>query len=205
MNCVRQLQSSIKVRAFFAKIERIMQLQPKTGTNNQLRYQNQVPGVLYGKNLNKTFAIDYVTLEKQMRKGSFFNQLLQVTLDDQTFTVLAKDTQSHVVSDRILHLELQNVDLDQIVTVNVPVKAINTHLCDSLKRGGSIRYTKPFIKMRCKARDIPSAVLIDVASLNIGSSVSVSSINQKSCNILLDPKLTILKIVGKRVKDTETE
>jgi len=177
---------------------------------NQLRKDGFVPGVIYGVGLSEdgsglNFSISYIDLEKKMREGCFFNTLIHVELDGKKYTVLPRAAQSHVVTDRILHIELQKVEMDQQVQVNIPFLVTGTELSETIKRGAAVHLVYKGLKIRCKAGSIPKAVKLNVADLKIGGMIKIKDLKLPSeMKVLHENHLTILKITGKKSKQTES-
>lgn len=182
----------------------MLKLHSKDRTNTKLRQDNLVPGVIYAKDFNELFAIDYIQLKKTMEQGSFFSKVLEVELNGKKHRVLPRTAQAHVVNDSIIHVELQKVTDDELITASVPVLAINQDKSESIKRGATVRYAKPFVNVRCKVKDLPAAVLIDVTDMRIGHVVSVSAVHATNVTILAPAELTLIKIIGKKEKETTT-
>lgn len=166
-----------------------------------LRSQLHVPGVMYGGNGEHLFSVSYVEMEKIMRHGCFFNSLLEVELNNEKHLVVPRHAQEHVVTDRILHLEFQKVSKDQIIKVQIPVQCVGMNKSDVIKRGGKILYALKFIKIKCKADEIPLAVQLDVSELKIGQVIKIIDLKlPANMEVVNKSNLTIIKMTGKKEK-----
>lgn len=174
--------------------------------NNKLRKQGLVPGIIYGKEIEKPFVVKYQDLEKIMRQGSFFNKLLTVELNGQQINTLPKHTQAHVVNDTILHLELQEIATDDIVKVKIPVQCINQDKNDIIKLGGKIHKALNFIQIKCATQHLPEAILLDVSNLQARHTIDINHLNTSNNITILHPAhQTIIKLKAKRQTATETK
>lgn len=183
----------------------VLKLQTRNKTNSsgldKLRSEGYVPGIVYGMGQENMFSVDYRDMEKVMRKGCFFNTLLNVELDGKVLSVLPKAAASHVVTDKILHLEFHAVEKDTQVDTEVPVQCVGLEKSEVIKRGAKILYALKYVKVRCKASAIPTAIMLDVSALGIGEMLKIRDLNLIEGVQLKHPDhLTIIKITGKKEK-----
>lgn len=177
----------------------------------QLRKDGFVPGVIYGGGIKEDgsgeiFQVSYLDLEKLMRQGCFFNTVIEVELNGKKHKVLPRAAQSHVVTDRVLHVEFQKVSDSDKIDVSIPYFIVGADQSEAMKRGAVVHKVFKGLKIRCKAGAIPKAVKLDVSALKVGGFIKVKSLSfPKDVQILHKPDLTILKITGKKDKNAVAE
>jgi large subunit ribosomal protein L25 len=133
------------------------------GAARALRRQGHIPAILYGNQQQPakiTLPLKELTLEYQ--KGSFFNKIVDIKLDDKVVHALPRDVQTHPVTDVIEHADFQRVEKDSVIHVFVPVKVLNQEKSVGLKRGGVLNIVRHEIELLCTPADIPPFIEVDV-------------------------------------------
>jgi len=90
--------------------------------------------------------------------------------------IRVKPQRVHMTSNRTGVVE--NVDLlfcprDRIVHVNVPIKLVNDELAPGVKKGGWMHITSRTVRYQARGCSIPSAIEVDVKSLEVGQDVRI--------------------------------
>ena len=62
------------------------------------------------------------------------------------------------------------------IVLEVPVKFINNENCPGLKVGGVLNIVRRKVEFKCPAENIPEEIIVDLAGLEIGSSIKISSV-----------------------------
>ena len=60
------------------------------------------------------------------------------------------------------------------IVLEIPVKFINHGDCPGLKVGGVLNIVRRKVELKCPADNIPEEIIIDLAGLEIGSSIKIS-------------------------------
>lgn len=96
------------------------------GTARALRRDKKVPAVIYGNNESPVaITLDEKSITLEYNKGHLFTTLANINVDGKTELVLARDVQTHVVTDKVLHADFLRVSAKTKIAVNVPVSFIN--------------------------------------------------------------------------------
>ncbi|OGS17905.1 MAG: hypothetical protein A3J83_06845 [Elusimicrobia bacterium RIFOXYA2_FULL_40_6] len=160
------------------------------GQLKKSRIEGLVPAVLYGSD-QKT--IHLFVKEKEISKilGVGFNQLINLRVDGSPKTVLIKEIQKHVVSEKLLHIDFHAISLQKEIEVDVPVHI--TGECPGVKsQGGILEHVLRELKIRCLPTNIPKSIDIDVSNLNIGHNISVKDIAPPTNITILSVKDSIV-------------
>lgn len=175
------------------------------GASRALRRTGQVPAIVYGHNQQPTkIALPLKEITLEFRKGSFFNKIIDISLDGKQFHALPRDVQMHPVTDVIEHADFQRVEKDSLIHVFVPVKVLNADKSVGLKRGGVLNLVRHEVELLCTPETIPSAIEVDVLSVDIGHSIHISDIKLPGDvkTAIKGRNFTVVTIAG-RSKDEE--
>ena len=182
-------------------------------SSRQLRRAGSVPAVIYGGNKD---PIRISILEKDITKASevpgFTTQILSVNLSGEEQNVIVKEIQRHPATQRVLHADLLRVNPDSKISLSVPVRFINEDICIGVKmHGGAISRLINNIDINCLASNLPEYLEVDVAELDVGDSVFLSSLNLPegveipSLALGEDRDQAVVSITEAKVLDVEPE
>ena len=148
-------------------------------SSRQLRRNGSVPAVIYGGDKD---PLRISILEKDITKASevpgFATQILNINLSGDEQNVIVKEIQRHPATQRVLHADLLRVNPDTKISLSVPVRFINEDICIGVKmHGGAISRLINNIDINCLASNLPEYLEVDVAELDVGDSVFLSSLN----------------------------
>nr|WP_108721647.1 50S ribosomal protein L25/general stress protein Ctc [Neptunicoccus sediminis] len=155
---------------------------PRTGTGKgaarQARRDGLVPGVVYGGG-EEPIAINvkFNELLKQLKAGRFLSTLFNLKVEGQEdVRVICRNVQRDVVKDLPVHLDLMRLRRTSRVNLFVPVEFINEETSVGLKRGGVLTVVRNEIELKVTAGNIPDAIEIDLADLDVGDIVHISDV-----------------------------
>ena len=175
------------------------------GAARQARREGKVPAVIYGDGQPpEPIALEHNELWKQVLKGHFTSTVFEIELDGNKSRVIPRDIQLDPVKDLPLHVDFLRIGKDAKIRVEVAVRFINDTLSPGLKRGGVLNIVRHDIEVTCPYDKIPPYFEIDLAGLEIGRSIHISSIDMPEGvePTIKDRDFTIATIAGS-VKDEE--
>jgi large subunit ribosomal protein L25 len=149
----------------------------KTGTAEcrRMRHRGMIPGVMYGHGRHEHIAINLHDFNLLLHRIHSEHAVMKCTLDGAPVDVLVKDVQRNHVSHDIEHVDLLVVDLDETVTITVPVEIVGE--ADGVRNyGGVLELIRRELEVECKAKDIPDAIRVDVTPLKVHEVVHVKDI-----------------------------
>lgn len=147
------------------------------GSARAARREGKVPVVLYANGKTPVQAsVEANPLRLAYLKGGFMNKIVALKLDGKTFYGVPREVQLHPVSDKIEHVDFQQVEATSEIKVFVPVHVSGTDKSVGLKRGGVLNVVSHQVALICAAAKIPASVDVDVSELNIGSSIHLSDV-----------------------------
>jgi large subunit ribosomal protein L25 len=129
----------------------------------RLRAAGQLPANLYGHGTEPVaIAVDERDALHALKHGK--HVLVLKFADGATDTVLVKDLQFGFMGDNVIHMDLARVNLDEVVTVKVHLTFVGTP--EAAKKPGAILvHDMPQIDVRCKVRDIPEEIKVDLSHM----------------------------------------
>ncbi len=147
-----------------------------TGASRRLRKSGRVPGVVYGNGDAIALEIDHNTLYHALRKEAFHASVLNLDLDGKKESVLLRAFQMHPFRQQVLHIDFQRVDLTKKMHMSVPLHFTNSDIAPGIKNGGIITHVLNELEIVCLPADLPIAINVDLAHLELGHSIHVSSV-----------------------------
>lgn len=176
------------------------------GGAREARRQHRVPGVIYGGPLGSVpISLELKQLNMAFTSGSLLSKVIEIDHRGEKQPVLIRDIAFDPVTDFPIHIDLYRVDVDQIVSVEVPVKFINEENSPGLKRGGALNVVRHLVELDCPAGRIPANLTFDLTGLDIGDSVHISAIElpEGVTPAIKDRDFTVATITGSGAKSEE--
>lgn len=137
--------------------------------NKRLREQGVVPGVIYGHKQNVVAVkLPKKELTSHLHHGA---HLFSLSFDGQNETVLVKEVQYDHLGMEILHVDFARVDLNERVTVTVPLELRGTPKGEA--DGGVLQQIISDLEVECLVTDIPDAIRQNVSEMALNSVLHV--------------------------------
>ena len=147
------------------------------GDINKLRLDGFVPGILYGgSEQNKKISLNKNSIKNLINSENFFSSILSLEIDGKEEKVLPRDISFDPLSDEPVHIDFLRIVKDAKLTLEIPVKFINSEKSPGLKRGGVLNIVRRKIELRCPTENIPTELVVDLNNTEIGTSIKISSI-----------------------------
>src|SRR3989338_1788397 len=187
---------------------RELTIKKREGTGKEgakrLRRQGLVPAVLYGGGAPQTLTVGYRDVIKviQGREGS--TTLLTLKFEDgggSARTAIIRDMQFDPVSEKVIHVDLQEVRMDRAITVGVPVFA--TGEAEGVKeQAGILETILREVQVSCLPGLIPERITVDVSALMIGDVLTVANLAPpEGVKILNDPGQAVVTVSPPMVEE----
>ena len=148
------------------------------GAARAIRREGRVPAVIYGDKQDPiTISLGYTEVLKQVNTGLFMTRLVDVEVDGKKIRTIPRDVQFEPVRDFIMHVDFLRLGKGATVNVEIPVVFVNEADSPGLKRGGVLTLVRPEVELVVTAGDIPEKITVDLSGLNIGDTVTISSVD----------------------------
>ena len=157
------------------------------GQLNTLRSKGFIPAVLYGgESPNLKLSINEKFVNDVLRSENFLSTVIDLDIDGKKEKVIPRDVTYHVTSEKPTHIDFMRIIQGSKIILEIPVKFKNNDQCSGLKKGGVLNIVRRKIELKCEAGNIPEDIEVDLAGLDIGTSIRISSVALPK-----DAKLTI--------------
>ncbi len=148
------------------------------GAARQARRAGMVPGIVFGGDVDPLpINIPFNKLLKMLKAGRFKATLFNMKVEGHDdVRVICRDVQRHVVKDLPTHVDFLRLRRTTQINLFIPVHVIGEEVSPGLKHGGVLSMVRPEVELIVTAGDIPDHVTIDVSEVEIGESVTISSV-----------------------------
>ena len=149
------------------------------GASRRLRRNaDHVPAILYGAGKEtQPLSIAHKDLHKACENEAFFSHIITIRADGNSEETILKDLQRHPAKDRIMHADFLRIQMDQEISVEVPLHFINEDICIGAREGGgNISHNMTSLEITCLPGDLPEYIEVDVADVEVGGSIHMSEL-----------------------------
>jgi large subunit ribosomal protein L25 len=177
--------------------------------SRRLRRDGLVPGVLYGAKMSAhPFCVEERELRRVLSGGGGLHVILDVELEGQksTHPSVLKAYQQDPIKGRLLHIDLQEVRLDQPIQAVVSVTLFGE--AAGTKEGGVLSQVSRELNVEALPMEIPEHIDADVSRLGIGDALRLADLPAiEGVTFLDDPEETVLATVTlpTRIEEPEPE
>ena len=113
------------------------------GQIKQLRSDGFVPAVLYGgKQNNLNISLTKLHLRDVIKTETFLSKVFDLEIDGSPEKALPRDIAYDPISDEPIHIDFMRVTKGSSITLNIPVKFINSEKSPGLKKGGVLNIVR---------------------------------------------------------------
>tara|TARA_B110000971_G_scaffold213550_1_gene244517 strand:+ start:705 stop:1457 length:753 start_codon:yes stop_codon:yes gene_type:complete len=148
-----------------------------TGQINKLRSEGLIPAIIYGgKDPNAKISIEKKSIKNILNSESFLSTVIELDIDGKKQKALPREVAYHVVSDEPIHIDFMRIVPGSKIIIELPVQFKNHADSPGLKRGGVLNIVRRKVELKCPAENIPDDIVIDLAGLDIGTSIKISTV-----------------------------
>jgi len=179
-----------------------------TRASRRLRRLGLIPGVIYGRGkAPHAIAVPERELRRVLTGDSGMHAILDVVLEGQKTAraSILKDFQQDPIRGTIIHIDLQEVRLDQPIQASVVVELVGGDEAPGVKEGGSLTQVVREVNVEALPMEIPDHLELDVSRLSIGDSLRLGDLPAREGVIYLDDPDTVLASVAAPIRVEEIE
>ena len=148
-----------------------------TGQINKLRSDGFIPAVLYGgEKSNLNISLKKLHLQDLIRTETFMSKVFDLDIDGSPEKVLPKDIAYDPVSDEPIHIDFIRIAKGLILTLEIPVRFINSEKSPGLKKGGVLNIVRRKVELKCPTENIPHEIVVNLDNIEINTSLKISSV-----------------------------
>ena len=143
----------------------------------RLRRSGKTPGILYGGPIPVNIAVDPREVFRIIHGHEGSTQLLRVTFagSKDSRMVILRDLQLDPVSEDLVHVDLQEVNMDKPIQVTVALRHVGEPI-GVRDTQGILEMVLREIQVSCLPANIPEDITADVSKLAIGDVLTVAEL-----------------------------
>lgn len=177
-----------------------------SAVSRRLRAGGLIPGVLYGDGKKAhPFTVEERELRRALTGEHGHHAILDVVFDGQKTAhhAVLKDFQLDPVRPRLLHIDLHEVRLDQVIQSQVAVDTVGES--PGVKEGGVLTIVLREVNVEALPMEVPDRLELDISSMTIGDSLRISDLAvPESVKLLDDPESVVATVTPPtRVEEPE--
>ena len=129
-----------------------------------------------GKKSNINLSLKKLHLREVIGTETFLSKVCNLDIDGSSEKVLPRDVSYDPVSDEPIHIDFIRVEKGSKLTLEIPVKFINSDKSPGLKKGGVLNIVRRKVELKCPAEKIPNEIIVDLNNTEINTSLKISSV-----------------------------
>jgi large subunit ribosomal protein L25 len=150
------------------------------GQRNQLRRDDQIPAVLYGRGGDtRPLVLEGRALRQVLTTGGG-NVLIDLKIKQkgkktQQETVMFKDIQRYLLQkEKLMHVDFIRISMTDKIEVSIQLNFTGDPA--GAKEGGILQILTREIAVQCLPGDIPETIDVDISNLTIGDNITAGSL-----------------------------
>lgn len=139
------------------------------------REQGLIPAEVYGHSAtNQSLLVNAIEWAAILREDHDIN-LLELIGDKIKMTVLIKDVQYSIIKRDPIHIDFQEVKMDEELTTSVAIHSLPGDPV-GLSHGGLLEQVLHEVQVVCKPADLPESIQVDISGIDVGQSLVVKEL-----------------------------
>jgi len=174
----------------------------------RLRKQGKVPGVLYGGGEPVAICVDERELRRALTGAAGLHSILDVQIDGKgsTHASILKDYQVDKVRGGVVHVDLQEVPLDQTITASVSVHLLGGEDAPGVREGGVLSQPLRELQVEALPLEVPEHIDLDVSRMATGDTLRISDVPvPEGVKLLDDPEMVVATVTAPTREVVEEE
>lgn len=171
-----------------------------------VRREGFIPGVIYGGRLEGAHLIKIKTsVLNDMFKNNTKASVISVSLDGDEGAVIIKEIQNDPVTGKILHVDLQAIRRDEVLTMGVPITYVGEEDVSSRRLVLNLNVTE--LTVKGPADKLPEGIEVDLTGKGVEDRVEAGSIElPEGVELAMDETELLFTIAESKVEqDVEEE
>ena len=172
----------------------------------RLRRAEIIPGVLYGHGMTPlTVAVERRDLRVALSGPAGVNTVLDLTVDGTVYPAIVKDLQRHPVRRTVSHVDFLQVNLDEEITVAVPLR-LEGEATAVIQGGGLVDPAVDAIEVVTTPRTIPAEFVVDISQMEMDSVIRLEDLTMpEGVRATGEPESPIVTVLTMRAEIAEIE
>jgi large subunit ribosomal protein L25 len=180
------------------------------GFCRKLRVKGVIPAIFYGPEYKESVVgtVDEKDISVVADSPNWETSMIDLEMPDgRVEMALLRDVQRHVITRKILHVDLYQLVKGHKVKVAIPIRVVNKDICAGVKMGGVLEQPVRDAEIVVLPREIPLEIVLDAAKMGMGSEVFMRDLGlPESAELLSSPDEIVLLVTRpKSMTDTPKE
>jgi len=174
--------------------------------SRRLRAAEQIPAIVYGHGMSPlAVAVDRRELRLAVSGGAGLNTVLDLTIEGKVYPSIIRDLQRHPVKRNVVHIDFLQVNLDEEITVAVPLHLVGE--AEKVAAGnGLVDPAVDSIEVLTTPRNIPDEFVIDISDMDMDSVIRLEDVPMPSgVTPTGDPESPVVTVLTMRAEIAEIE
>lgn len=189
--------------SLFAKMKQItLEAKPRGGLGRnaarKLRQSGGIPAVIYGASGSRNLTVDKISFQLAWRDIRGRAALIELKTEGESESDFAiiQEAQRNPRTDAFTHIDFKEIVRGQDMEANIPV--VTRGVPHGVRNyGGVLEINHDHVLVRCRPRNLPEFIEINVADLQIGRSLHLRDIEvPDEVTFLEDLDLVVVSCVG---------
>lgn len=175
-------------------------------SSRRLRAEEKIPGILYGHGMSPlSVTVDRRELRHAVSGGAGTNTVLDLTVDGKVYPAIIKDLQRHPVRRNVTHIDFLQVNLDEEITVSVPLR-LEGEAPKVAAGNGLVDPAVDTIEVATTPRNIPNEFVIDISDMDMDTVIRLSDVPMPAgVTPTGDPESPVVTVLTMRAEVEEIE
>jgi large subunit ribosomal protein L25 len=175
--------------------------------SRRLRGRGLIPGVLYGRSQPHAICVPERDLRRALGGSGGLHTILDVVLAGQksTHPSILKEFQQDPLRGTLIHVDLQEVRLDQPIQASVVVQLVGGEDAPGVREGGVLSQVSREVNVEALPMEVPEHLELDVSAMAIGDTLRVGDLAAHAGVTYLDDPETVLATVTMPTRVVEPE
>jgi large subunit ribosomal protein L25 len=166
--------------------------------SKHMRQNGTIPAVIYGESGSRNLALNAHEFAMAYRKFSGSAALLELKSEgegDATYAII-QELQRNPRNEAFIHIDFKEIVRGKDMEVDIPVHTKG--IAHGVRNyGGVLELSAHTLRVRCRPRNLPEFIEIDVTALEIGKSMHLEEITApEGVTFLDDLDLVVVGCVG---------
>jgi large subunit ribosomal protein L25 len=167
-----------------------------------LRYDGQVPAVLYGGTTQTHLSVSAADLKAVLYTADVV--IVELNFDGKSVRAIVQDAQFHPLTDLVTHIDFLELFDDKEVSLNIPIKLTGTS--PGVRLGGKLVQKLRKLRVKALPNNLPQVIEVPMESLEVGKSFRVDQVKLENAKVLNNADDTIVSVIMSRaLRQAETE
>jgi large subunit ribosomal protein L25 len=177
-----------------------------SAASRRLRAEDSIPAVVYGQGMDPiAISVKRRELRHALSGHGGMNTVLDLSVDGTVYPAIVKTVQRHPVRRTVSHVDFLQVNLDEEITVSVPLR-LEGEAGEVLAGGGLVDPAVDTIDVSTRPGDIPDEIVVDISAMAMDSVIRLSDLTfPAGVTPIGDPDMPVVTVLFMRESELDTD